>query len=112
MEQKTLGDELRLRPSLDPKTLSPQALRRPAILTCPSAYDGESSIPPIAVGHYVLMTGSNRDWWDVGDTFWESRDSWLVGAELPYDYRSNRKGPHDGGFNVADSDGSVDLRVP
>lgn len=94
-------DELSKNTSLDPRTMSPVVHRRPAILTCPSASDLESTIPTIPAGHYVLTTNSTRTSYCLVDAPIDFRVPWVVSPELPYGYWKDYKGPHAGGFHVA-----------
>jgi hypothetical protein len=111
LEQKEWAEQLGRQPSLDPAAVSPLALDRPAVMTCGSAYRGPSSNPPIPVGHYALAVHSSRDSWSIGDIVWQSQSPWAVGPEIPYDSWLNAAGPHDRGFNIATTDGSVFFRI-
>lgn len=107
MEQQALADELMRTPSLDPGTLSAHARNRLPTMTCPSACDGESRVPSVPASHYVLTTGKRRDSYRLGDAPLGLREPWIVGPEAPPDYPAGLEGPHDGGFNIADSTSSV-----
>ena len=111
MEQVALEDLLEANPSLDPATMSPHARNRPATMTCPSVKDRESTVPEIPVSHYVLVTGSSRVSWRLGDAPGDFRLPWVVGPEMPPGYERIHEGPHDGGFNMAETDGAVRLFV-
>jgi hypothetical protein len=103
IEQKALAEELYKNPSLKPGEISPFALLRPALLTCPSAYDGQSDIPPIPVCHYVTAG-------KIGDAPWKCTIPWLVNPVMPSEYWLNNLGPHDGGFFIGNYDGSVEFK--
>jgi type II secretory pathway pseudopilin PulG len=91
-EQQPLAKQLEANPSLDPQTISPATYRRPALLTCPSAGDAESSIPNVPVSHYASTPGH------AADAPSGSRVAWIESPAMPPNYRQN-PGPHDGGFN-------------
>jgi prepilin-type N-terminal cleavage/methylation domain-containing protein len=106
IEQKALADELYKHPSLKPGEISPLALLRPAVMTCPAGYEGPSSIPPIPVAHYAVSTDSYRV---IGDVPWKHPTPWCVGPKVPYGTWRSGGGPHDGGYNLGKGDGSVDF---
>jgi len=88
IEEKFLADQLAENPSLDPAKVSPYARRRPGMLSCPSAPEVESTIPTIPAAQY----GGFRD------VPCGSRGPWIISPE-PRIVPS--KGPHAGGYNVA-----------
>jgi type II secretory pathway pseudopilin PulG len=100
LEQKPLAESLAANPSIDPRTISPLTRHRPAILTCPSAVDGESTIPGVPVAQY---TGR---WGNIADAPLGSRDPWILSPATPPNYAQS-VGPHDGGFNVLSNAESV-----
>jgi hypothetical protein len=100
LEQKAAADDFKRNPSLKPDEISSFALVRPGVLTCDSAYDGKSSIPPIPVGHYIAS-----DTWTIGDVSYGSNQPWVIGM-----IGSINGGPHDGGFNITDSRGAVEFK--
>jgi prepilin-type N-terminal cleavage/methylation domain-containing protein len=106
IDEKALANELDKNPSLKPGGISPLALRRPLVLTCPSAFDGESTIAQVPVAHYALASGS------FGDVPIGYRNPWLVGPRISASEWSVKDGPHSGGFNVTAADDSVQYRVP
>lgn len=112
MEQQALEQKLRERDLIPPEDLPVAARRRPIVMTCPSAVVRDSSLPPIPRSHYVLEIGSNRKAWRIADTYDDSAAPWLVGPEMEYGELMKQKGPHSGGFNIAETDGSVRLEVP
>ncbi len=97
IEQKAAADDFKKHPSLKPGEVSSFALMRPGVLTCASAYNGQSSIPPIPVGHYII-----ESFGIIGDAPYGSLDPWVIGV-----IGSCYSGPHDGGFNITDHDGRV-----
>jgi prepilin-type N-terminal cleavage/methylation domain-containing protein len=96
IEEKTLARELDKNPSLKPGEISPLAYQRPMVLTCPSAYDGESVIPKVPVAHY----------YGFGDMPYGFRQPWLISPGFPPVVDDNA-GPHSGGYNVTMGDDSV-----
>jgi prepilin-type N-terminal cleavage/methylation domain-containing protein len=100
IEHKAAADDMKKHPSLKPGEMSAFALWRPMIMSCPAAYDGKSDIPPIPVTHYVLSTDSDREWWQIGDAPYGHTAAWCVGPEMPPNYWSKYKGPHDGGYHL------------
>ena len=101
LEQEHFANELLRNPSLNPATMSPNARHRLAILTCPSAYDGESTIQTVPVAHYAAQVGSTSESWIVFDVPYGLRTPWILSPELPQPW--NEVGPHNGGFNVSGS---------
>ena len=118
LEEENLARSLTQNPSLDPVSMSPLARQRPAILTCPSADDPESSIPAIPVGHYSLHVPNNkwqesrfvpvsrasvREGWQLRDAGYGSTP-WVIGAEKNAVVSSRQfhvsGGPHSGGYNA------------
>ena len=112
MEQKALEHTLRERPLRPLDRLPHQSFRRPPIMTCPSSLDRTSELPPIPPSHYVLEMGSDRKAWRLADADVDSLAPWLVGPEIPFGELMKKKGPHSGGFNIVQADGSVRLIVP
>jgi len=111
MEQIALEDLLETNPSLDPATMSPHARNRPTTMTCPSVKELESTIPEIPVSHYVFVPDKKRRTWRLGDAPEDFRLPWVVGPEMRPGYERGHEGPHDRGFNMAETDGSVRLYV-
>jgi prepilin-type N-terminal cleavage/methylation domain-containing protein/prepilin-type processing-associated H-X9-DG protein len=112
MEQKALEQTLRERSLSPPERLPHQAFLRPPVMTCPSSLDRQSLIPPIPTSHYLLEMGSDREAWRLADAHVESASPWLVGPEIRYGDLMKKKGPHSGGFNLVQADGSVRLKMP
>jgi len=101
MEEKALAKSLVANPSLDPRYISPLTRRRPVILTCPTAVDGESTIPKVPVAQYVCtLPPPPPDFAPhVADAPLGFNEAWIVSPTVLLDYTQSR-GPHDGGFNV------------
>jgi prepilin-type N-terminal cleavage/methylation domain-containing protein len=102
LDEKSLAKEIAANPSLDPAKLAPAARHRPAILTCPSAAEIESTIATVPAAQYI-----ESRWF--GDAPTGFREPWIVSPELPYNYWQNARGPHAGGFNIANDDGEISL---
>ena len=99
LDDAALAKALIANPSLIPGKMSPLVQRRPMSLTCPSAPEVESTIKSVPAAHYVN---------GHADAPYGFREPWAVSPRLPDDFeRSSNRGPHAGGFNVADYDGSV-----
>lgn len=111
MEEGILASGLQQNPSLSPGTVSELARVRPAVMTCPDGSDEPSSVPEIPVSHYVLQAHPSRDSWRIGDAPPDVRSPWVVGPEIQFSEWETKVGPHDGGFNIADTQGAVELRV-
>lgn len=101
-EETQLGDQLVASPSLSPGSFSPLVRVRPAILSCPSGFEGDSDVSGIPAAHYtfdppqVRNRPRRRDRWKLGDVSTDCRVPWPAGPErLP----TVRNGPHSGGFN-------------
>ncbi len=102
LEETHLGDQLLANPSLSPGSFSPLVRVRPAILSCPSGFEGDSDVPGIPATHYafdppqVRNRPRRRDSWKLSDVSTDCRVPWPSGPEqLP----TVRNGPHSGGFN-------------
>jgi prepilin-type N-terminal cleavage/methylation domain-containing protein len=122
LEEENLAHALAQNLSLAALNNSTLARQRPALLTCPSMADRDSSIPNIPVGHYVLDIPEYkslarapvpiarrlvREGWRLGDMRYNSRPwingtPWIVGAEQSGIYlgRNIHDGPHSGGYNA------------
>jgi prepilin-type N-terminal cleavage/methylation domain-containing protein len=114
-EETQLDDQLLASPSLSHGSFSPLVRTRPAILSCPSGFEGDSDIPGIPATHYafeppaVRNRTSHREYWHLGDVATDCRLPWPAGPELQLTvkYRNRheafgehlRTGPHSGGVN-------------
>jgi hypothetical protein len=110
VEMKAAADDFKRRPSLNPGEISSFAYLRPKIMSCPSADNGKSDLPPIPVAHYVLSTDPDRELRTLGDAPYGFTRPWCVSPEMPLNYWTLYKGPHDGGFLILDR-GAVELKV-
>lgn len=101
IEAKLLADEIDNNPSLDPETVCPLARRRPAILSCPSAIEVESTIPTNPAAQY-------GGWYDVP---LGSSEPWIIspaynmaGQQTAHPGGYNRGNPIDGGVKFVASE--------
>jgi len=88
IEEKSLADEIDKNPSLDPATVCPDARRRPATLSCPSAIEVESTIPTIPAAQYGWCF----------DAPLGSREPWIISPH----YDEVERSAHPGGYNYGD----------
>jgi hypothetical protein len=109
IEAKAAAEDFKRHPSLNPGEISSFAYIRPKIMSCPSADNGKSDNPPIPVTHYVLSTDSDREWWTLGDAPLGYTAPWCISPEMPPNYWTKNKGPHDGGFLILDR-GAVEFK--
>jgi type II secretory pathway pseudopilin PulG len=105
MEHEDFANKLLQNPSLNPVTISPSAKYRLPNLTCPSAYDGDSTIPTVPVAHYAAYVGFKRDGWTVFDVPLGTRIPWVVSPELPFP--NKQIGPHTGGYHISSAFGGT-----
>jgi len=110
VEQKAAADDFKRHPSLKPGEISSFAYIRPKIMSCPSASDGKSDIPPIPVAHYVLSTDSDRELRTLGDAPYGFTRPWCISPEMPLNYWTKNKGPHEGGFLILKG-GAVEYKL-
>jgi len=106
LEDKNLADGFSSCASLD----SPQALvlarQRPAIMTCPSAYAGESDIATVPASHYTVQffRSKRKLTWAIGELRTDSRIAWIASPEVP-DGGPAEFMPHGGGYHFMISNG-------
>ena len=112
MEEGNLASGLEQNPSLAPGAVSELASIRPAVMTCPDGSDEPSTAPEVPVSHYVLQAHPSRQSWRIGDAPLDLRSPWAIGPEINFADWETKIGPHDGSFNIADTEGAVKLRVP
>ncbi|MEO8271874.1 MAG: DUF1559 domain-containing protein, partial [Aureliella sp.] len=74
----------------------------PAIFRCPrrTALD-DSSEDILWPGHYVLIPTADRQSFSLADSPVDFIVPWVNGPEMPYASLRTSKGPHSGGFHVA-----------
>ncbi len=102
MEDTVLADGLSGNPPLDSATTLPLASKRPLIMRCPSAYEGDSTIATIPASHYsAILTrkGFPKLAWKLGELPTDSRIPWVISPEAPFG-GPNEVRPHSGGYNV------------
>jgi prepilin-type N-terminal cleavage/methylation domain-containing protein len=100
IEHKAAFDDFKRHPSLKTSTISAFAPLRPMILSCPAGYDGYSDIPAIPVTHYVLITDADRNWSNIADAPYKYSAPWCIGPEMPPNFWTKYRGPHDGGYHI------------
>jgi len=101
LEDASLAKELIKNPSLVPGKMNPLVQRQPISLACPSAPEVQSTIKSIPASQYIFAGGM------FADAPYGFQEPWAVGLELPHGFWNSNRGPHAGGFNVTDFDGSV-----
>ncbi len=112
IEQLAAAADFKLHPKLKIGEISSFAYNRPRLLTCPSASEVQSDMPPIPATHYV-RAGSDGTWWTMGDAPLGCTAVWCAGPEFSADYWTKNKGPHEGGFMILNLKGAVDyMRWP
>ncbi len=107
LEAEITRDHILASPELTLDMRSPQLAVRPTILSCPSAYEGDSTIEGIPAAHYAMLVRDDKRqlvWF--GDVPIDFRLPWASGPEPfaddprehPYRRDSKFRGPHGGGF--------------
>jgi type II secretory pathway pseudopilin PulG len=106
LEDTLLAEALIANPSLAPGTMSPLLRQRPAILTCPAAYDGDSTVEGVPASHYLFIPPENRRLLlKKGCTFidvpTDCRSPWATGLEPSSlsPVNQDSQGPHSGDAN-------------
>lgn len=117
LEEQALQDEFKARPALSGANVSPLARKRPSLFTCPNGFDGDSSLPGIALAeipatHYLycpppprLLIGKRFSWTFL-DALQSSRLPWAAGPEGPqshFNHTGTGFWPHSGGYNKISS---------
>ena len=111
IEDSIFYGELTRNPPLDPLSLPSLARHRPFVLTCPSAYNGDSSIKTVPASHYsafLARKGQKSLTWEIGDVSIDSRMPWVTSPEARFwwQQRPPTGGPHADGYNVISGSGS------
>ena len=97
MEDADLANGLSGNPILDPASPLPLARKRPYLMTCPSGYDGDSSIATVPTSHYTRAGG-------LGDIRIDSRIPWVFSpTQSPGGPAALM--PHGGGYNFIELHG-------
>ena len=103
MEDTVLADGLSGNPPLDSATTLPLTSKRPIIMRCPSAYEGDSTIATIPASHYSAIL-TRKGWpklhWQLGELSTDSRIPWVISPEAPFGGPPDMR-PHSGGYNTA-----------
>jgi hypothetical protein len=105
LEERVLADRLGGNSSISDPTIAEQVRHRPAIMTCPYGWEGDSDIVSVPSGHYATSMSSNREIWLLTDVSIESRIAWVASPEISA--RRAGHGPHSGGYFVANNQGDV-----
>lgn len=92
IEEQARADGLADNPVLDPKSPLPLALKRPVIMSCPSGYEGDSSIAAVPPSHY---SNDGR----IGDVRASSRIPWVFSPQTRLGGPAASM-PHSGGYNA------------
>jgi type II secretory pathway pseudopilin PulG len=103
LEEQTLGEQLANNPIVS--AVSGIAKRRPSVMTCPDAWEGDSNIAPILASHYTLSPGYRRQFFSISDVPISFRSPWIESPEriaTPIN-----QGPHSGGYFETHSGGDV-----
>ena len=111
--EAALADALTANSSLTPPQISPLALVRPSLFSCPSVFE-EALSGKIPRAHYAFnyQSGSSRRReldWSVSDVSVDSAELWLTG---PLGRGPGGIGPHGGYFNAANREGATYSRSP
>ncbi len=110
LEDANLAAGLSGDPPLDPAAVPPLAKKRPAILSCPSATEADSSVPTVPASHYTAVlvrhTNPEKCRWSFGELSTDSRIPWVTSPEVPYGGPTELR-PHNGGFNYIYGQGSA-----
>jgi type II secretory pathway pseudopilin PulG len=92
-----LGDGLAGEPSINQPSISLLIAHRPAIMTCPAGWEGDSNIPGVAASHYASLP----IFLEIGDLPVTTRIPWVESPYLNSQPRPVGKGPHWGGYYFA-----------
>ncbi|HEY2759769.1 MAG TPA: DUF1559 domain-containing protein [Pirellulales bacterium] len=103
LEEQTLSEQLANNPVVS--AVSGIAKRRPSVMTCPDAWEGDSSITPIPASHYTLSPGYRRQWFSISDVPISVRSPWIESPESVA--TPINQGPHSGGYFEAHSGGDA-----
>jgi hypothetical protein len=103
LENEALADSLESVPNSSPMAIN--LLReRPAILSCPAAFEGNSFINGVSVAHYTIFFIRHRSEvlrsWEVGDVPTDYRGAWAASPELMPRLGPEKLAPHAGGYNI------------
>jgi prepilin-type N-terminal cleavage/methylation domain-containing protein len=102
LEEQVLGENLANNPTV--QSVASVAQRRPMFFTCPSAWEGDSSIATIPASHYGFQKSEGK-WFQLSDVPLTLRTPWVqspVGVSTP-----KGAGPHTGGYYRAHSNGEA-----
>jgi prepilin-type N-terminal cleavage/methylation domain-containing protein len=110
MEDGNLYDGLSAIGPLDPSAPPELARKRPFLMTCPSAYEGDSSVATVPASHYSgqfdRKTGHVKWVWRIGEVPTNCRIPWVSSPEVPFGGSVDLR-PHRGGYNYANGSGAT-----
>jgi type II secretory pathway pseudopilin PulG len=85
LEENALANGLAGSPPFNFPAALALAGNRPAIMSCPSSYEGASNTPPIPVSHYTTLLirhpKRSRNFWVIGELPIDSRVAWVTSPE-------------------------------
>jgi prepilin-type N-terminal cleavage/methylation domain-containing protein len=115
IEEPALAAGLSGMPPLSSPAALALAANRPAVMRCPSGYDGDSTIPGVPASHYdggfgVGVSRIRGLDWGISDLPTSARFPWVTSPNMgvPDDVPIWSL-PHTGGFNVVETDSQGNL---
>jgi prepilin-type N-terminal cleavage/methylation domain-containing protein len=109
LEQRSLQDQVSANVPLG--AIPQSAIPWPPVMRCPISKTGNSNAPPIQASHFVLTPTPRRDSWWLLDAPEGFQQPWIVGPEMNYNALTTQQGPHQRGFHISGSDGTVRLLI-
>jgi competence protein ComGC len=107
MEDRLLAAQLAGNPNVNQPSLLPIFGRRPRIMSCPFAWEGDSDVRSVPASHYTCNFGPDRNTFILGDLSLKFRIAWVQSPEVDVLSQPAGDGPHSGGYHVANSSGGV-----
>jgi prepilin-type N-terminal cleavage/methylation domain-containing protein len=108
LEDSALAVGLAGSPPLNSPAALVWAKNRPAIMSCPSAYDGDSDVAGIPISDYAgsFARGIKGSHWSIRDIPVESRVAWVTSPEWGHFVVPTVPSyPHNGSYNIVQTDG-------
>ncbi|HEV2968954.1 MAG TPA: DUF1559 domain-containing protein [Pirellulales bacterium] len=106
MEDRLLAAQLTGNPNVNQQSLLPIIGRRPRIMSCPFAWEGDSNVPSVPASHYAFLPQPPYSFL-LGDVTLKSRIAWVQSPEVDLLSQPAGEGPHSGGYHIASSSGGV-----
>jgi type II secretory pathway pseudopilin PulG len=100
-EEPKLAEQLANNPEM--QAVASMAKYRPRFLTCPFAWEGDSTVASVPAAHYSMSLDRKQLTFDVNDVPMSCRLPWLVSPEMLVPRRD--EGPHEGGYYLVRKDG-------